>query len=91
MEKVRRADMRAEAAECAHRTLMIDAEDKLRRATSALEETRSHLEAKEDQLTAMEFRAQAAETEAREAKQALALVGSDRLHRFVYQGKRHTF
>ena len=32
------------------------------------------IEAAEDQLTAMEFRAQAAETEAREAKQALVLV-----------------
>jgi len=74
IEKVRRAEMRAEAAECAHRTLMIDAEDKLRHAASALEEARSRLEAKEDQLTATEFRAQAAEAEAREAKQALALV-----------------
>jgi len=32
------------------------------------------IEAAEDQLTAMEFRAQAAETEAREAKQTLGLV-----------------
>jgi hypothetical protein len=74
MEKVRNAEMRAEAAERAHRTLIIDAEDKLRRASRALEEARSRLEAKEDQLTAMEFRAQAAEVEARETKQALALV-----------------
>jgi hypothetical protein len=74
IEKVRRAEMRAEAAEHAHRTLMIDAEDKLRHACNALEEARSRLVGKEDQLTAMEFRAQAAEAEAREAKQALALV-----------------
>ena len=74
IEKVRRAEMRAEAAEYAHRTLMIDAEDKLRHASRALEEAQRHLEAKEDQLTAAEFRAQAAEVEAREAKQALSLV-----------------
>ena len=74
IEKVRRAEMRAEAAEHAHRTLVIDAEDKLRHASRALEEAQWHLEAKEDQLTAAEFRAQAAEAEAREAKQALALV-----------------
>ena len=74
MENVRRAEMRAEAAERAQRTLMIDAEGKLRDASRALEEAQSRLQAKEDHLTAMEFRAQAAEAEAREAKQALALV-----------------
>jgi len=74
LEKVRRAEMRAEAAECAYRTIMIDAEEKLRDASSALEEARSRLQAKDDQLTAMEFRAQAAEAEAREVKQVLALV-----------------
>lgn len=74
IEKVRGAEKRAEAAESAHRSLMIDAEDKLRQASRALDEARARLEAKEDQLTAMEFRAQAAEAEARETKQALALV-----------------
>jgi chromosome segregation ATPase len=74
IEKVRRAETRAEAAERAHRSLVIEAEDKLRQASSALEEARSRLADKEDQLTAMEFRAQAAEAEAREVKQALALV-----------------
>lgn len=74
IEKVRSAETRAEAAEYAHRTLMIDAEDKLRHASRALEEAQLRLEAREDQLTAMEFRAQAAEAEAREAKQSLALV-----------------
>jgi septal ring factor EnvC (AmiA/AmiB activator) len=74
IEKVRSAEMRAEAAESAHRTLIIEAEDKIRRASRALEEARSRLEAKEDQLAAMEFRAQAAEVEARETRQALALV-----------------
>ena len=74
IEKVRSAEARAEAAECAHQTLMIDAEDKLRHASRALEEARSRLEARENQLTAMELRAQAAEAEARETKRALALV-----------------
>lgn len=73
-EKLRSAERRAEVAENAHRNLMIEAEDKLRHASRALEEARSRLEAKEDQLTAMEFRAQAAEAEARDSKQALALV-----------------
>jgi hypothetical protein len=66
--------MRAEAAEQAHRILIVDAEDKLERASRALTQAQSRLEAKDDQLTAAEFRAQAAEAEAREAKQALALV-----------------
>ena len=74
IEKVRRAETRAEAAEDAHRTVLFNAEEKLRDASRALEQATSRLEAKEDQLTAMEFRAQAAEAEAREAKQVLALV-----------------
>jgi hypothetical protein len=74
MEKAQRAEMRAEAAERAQRTFMIDAEGKLRDASRALEEAQSRLQAREDHLTAMEFRAQAAEAEAREAKQALELV-----------------
>jgi len=35
---------------------------------------RSRIEAAEDQLTAVEFRAEAAEAEAREARKALALI-----------------
>ena len=74
IEKVKRAEMRAEAAERAQRTFMIDAEGKLRDASRALEEAQSRLQVKEDHLTAMEFRAHAAEAEAREARQALELV-----------------
>jgi septal ring factor EnvC (AmiA/AmiB activator) len=74
IDKVRRAETRAESAEQAHRTILVNAEEKLRDASRALEQAKSRLEAKEDQLTAMEFRAQAAEAEARQAKQALALV-----------------
>ena len=50
MEKVQRAEMRAEAAERAQRTFMIDAEGKLRDASRALEEAQSRLQAKEDHV-----------------------------------------
>jgi len=73
-EKLRRAEMRAETAERAQRELIVNAEHKLQDASRALEQAESRIEAQQDQLTAVEFRAQAAEAEAREAKQALALV-----------------
>jgi hypothetical protein len=73
-EKIRFAEMRAEAAERAQRELIIDAESKLQDASRALDQAQSRIAAAEDRLTAVEFCAQAAEAEAREAKQALALV-----------------
>jgi len=73
-EKVRRAEMRAETAERAQRELLINAEQKLQDASRALEQAQSTIDAQQDQLTAVEFRAQAAEAEARETKHALALV-----------------
>ncbi len=73
-EKLRLAEMRAETAERAQRELIISAEHKLQDAAGALEQAQSRIEAQQNQLTAIEFRAQAAEAEAREAKQALALV-----------------
>ena len=73
-EKLRRAEMRAETAEQRQRDLIISAEHKLQDASRALEQAQSRIEAQQDQLTAVEFRAQAAEVEAREAKQALGLV-----------------
>lgn len=73
-EKLRQAEVRAEAAERAQRELIVNAEHKLQDASRALEQAESRIEAQQDQLTAVEFRAQAAEAEAREAKQALALV-----------------
>jgi hypothetical protein len=74
IDKVRRAEARAEAAERDQRSVLLNAEEKLRDASKALEQAKSRLEAKEDQMIAIEFRAQAAEAEAREARQALALV-----------------
>ena len=73
-EKLRLAEMRAETAERIQRELIVDAEHKLQDASRALEQAQSRIEAQQDQLTAIEFRAQAAEAEAREAKQALALI-----------------
>ena len=74
MDKLKLAEMRAEAAERARREVMVEAECKLQDASRALAQAQSRVEATEDRLTAAEFRAQAAEAEAREAKQALALV-----------------
>jgi hypothetical protein len=73
-EKLRLAEMRAETAERMQRELIVDAEHKLQDASRALEQAQSRIEAQQDQLIAIEFRAQAAEAEAREAKQALALI-----------------
>jgi hypothetical protein len=73
-ERLKHAEMRVDAVERARRGLIIEAECKLQDASRALKQAKSRTEAAEDKLTAMEFRAQAAEAEAREAKQALALV-----------------
>src|SRR6516225_7705363 len=74
VDELRRAEIRAEAAERAQRELLINAEQKLQEDSRALEKARSRIEAQEDKLTALELRAQAAETDARQAKEALALV-----------------
>jgi hypothetical protein len=74
LERLRLAEMRAEAAERAQRELMVAAECKLQHACRALEQAQSCIEAQNDKLTAVEARAQVAEAEARQAKEALALV-----------------
>jgi len=68
------AEMRAEATERAQQELIVTAERKLQDACRALEQAKSCIEAQKDKLTAVEFRAEVAEAEAREAKEALALV-----------------
>ena len=73
-EKLRRTEMRAETAEQAQRELIVTTDQKLQDASRALAQAHSRIELQQDQLTAAEFRAQAAEAEAREAKQALALI-----------------
>jgi hypothetical protein len=73
-ERLKLAAERIETAERERREIITEADCKLQDALRALKQAQSRMAAAEDQLTAMEFRAQAAEAEAREAKQALALV-----------------
>ena len=73
-ERLKHAEKRVEAAEQARRELITEVECKLQDGSRALKQAQSRTEAAEDRLTAMEFRAQAAEAEARETKEALALV-----------------
>ncbi|WP_249144660.1 hypothetical protein [Bradyrhizobium lablabi] len=72
--KARDTELRVEAAERAQRELIANTERKLKDATRALEEAQKRFEAQQEALTAIERRAQAAEDEAREARQTLALV-----------------
>jgi hypothetical protein len=74
LERLRLAEMRAEAAERAHRELTVTAQHKLQGACRALEQAQSCIEVQNDKLTAVELRAEVAEAEARKAKEALALV-----------------
>jgi hypothetical protein len=74
LERLRLAEMRAEAAERAQREFVTTAEHKLKEACRALERAQSCIEAQKDKLTAAEFRAEVAEAEARQAREALALV-----------------
>jgi hypothetical protein len=73
-EKVRLAEMRADGAERADRELLVAADQKLHEASRALEQAEFRLSSQTDKLTAVEFRAQSAEAEVREAKRTLALV-----------------
>src|SRR5215510_10148095 len=74
LERLRLAEMRAEATERAQQELIVTAERKLQDACRALEQAKSCIEAQKDKLTAVELRAEIAEAEARQAKEALALV-----------------
>ena len=74
LERLRLAETQIEAAERARREVITEAECKLEDASRALKQAQSRIEAAEEQLTAVEFRAQAAEADGREARQALALV-----------------
>jgi len=74
LERLRLAELRAEATERAQHELIATAERKLQHACRALEQAHSCIEAQKDKLTAVELRAEVAEAEARQAKEALALV-----------------
>jgi predicted nucleic acid-binding Zn-ribbon protein len=73
-DRVRATEMRADAAERAQFDIIGTTERKLKDASKALEEAQKRIVTQQDQLAALEFRAQVAETEAREAKQMLAQV-----------------
>ncbi len=73
-ENLKRAEERAEIAEHSRLKIINEANCKLQEAARALTEARLRIIATEDQLMALEIRAQAAETEAREARRALTLV-----------------
>lgn len=74
LERLRLAELRADAAEREQREFILTAEHKLQDACKALQQAQSCIEAQKDQLTAAELRADVAEAEARQAKEALALV-----------------
>jgi chromosome segregation ATPase len=74
VERLKLAEKRIEAAERERREIINEADCKLQDASRALKQAQSRIVTAEDHLTAVEFRAQAAEAEAHEAKQALALV-----------------
>jgi hypothetical protein len=73
-EKLRRAEMKAEAAEQAYRALMAAVDQKLKDASRALEQAQANLMAQTDKRTAAEVRTQQAEAETREVKRALVFV-----------------
>lgn len=71
---MRLAEKRAEAAERAQREVINETGRKLQDASNALKKAQTRIEAAEDQLTALEFRAQSAETQLRDAKQTILQV-----------------
>jgi hypothetical protein len=73
-EQLKHAEKRVDAAERAQREIITEADCKILDASRALKQAQSRLEEAEDRLTAMEYRAQLAEAEARDAREALALV-----------------
>ncbi len=74
IDRIAGAEKRVETADRARREIITEADARLHEASRALKQAQSRILAVEDKLTAAEFRAQAAEAETREARQALALV-----------------
>ena len=73
-ERVRLAEKRIEEAERVRGEIVNDARRKLQEASKALTNAQARILATEDQVTALEFRAQSAEANMHEAKQALVQV-----------------
>jgi hypothetical protein len=74
LERLQLAETRAETVERAQREFVVTTERKLHDACRALEQAQSCIEVQKNKLTALELRAEVAEAEARQAKEALALV-----------------
>jgi chromosome segregation ATPase len=73
-ERVRLAEKRVEEAERVRREIVDDVGRKLQEASKALTNAQARIRAAEDQVTAFEFRAQSAEANLHDAKQALLQV-----------------
>ena len=73
-ERVRLAEKRIEEAERVRGEIVNDARRKLQEASKALTNAQARILATEDQVTALQFRAQSAEANMHEAKQALVQV-----------------
>lgn len=73
-EKMRLAEDRIQLAERTRREVINDAEFKLQDASRALKQAQTRIVAAEDKVTALEYRAQAAEAQLRDATQALLLI-----------------
>ncbi len=73
-EKVRVAEERIEVAERTRREVINDAERKLLETSKALKIAQARIMAAEDNVTALEFRAQSAEAQLHDAKQTLLQV-----------------
>ena len=70
-ERLLSAEARSEAADCARRQIITEAECKLQDASRALRQAELQITTAEDRATAAELRAQLAEAKAREAVDAL--------------------
>jgi hypothetical protein len=73
-DKLKFTESRLENVERERREIIARTDGKLQDASRALKQAEARILAVEDQLTAVEFRAQTAELEALKAKEALALV-----------------
>jgi chromosome segregation ATPase len=87
-DRVRATEMRADTAERAQLDIIGTTERKLRDASKALAEAQKRIETQQDQLAALEYRAQTAEAEVREARQTLAQVEDAIRRRLLLTGEQ---
>ncbi len=84
-EKVKLAEKRTDAAERAQREIINETGRKLQDASNALKNAQACIEAAEDKVTALEFRAQSAEAQLHDAKQALLQVEKTIRERLLHE------